>query len=751
MSEQGSRIQFRFESDGFDPEIFQVLDFEGVEEISSIYEFTINIGCTDMDIDMATLSREGARLILTDGEEDQVIHGVLSECHQTGTGDHVAFFRVVLVPRLWLLSLQIQNQVHQDQKVGETLKEELEQSGLVEDEDFAIRLTRSDYPVREYIVQYEESDLDFLCRQMEHYGIFFYFEQGEEKEKLIIADANSAFPTIAGESNIAFQPLTGMSEDEEVVRALVSTQNRMPEKVILSDYNYRTPSVPLRVEHPVSSTGRGIVSNYGDHFKTPEEGTMLAEIRSQEILATELVIQGEATVSRFRAGHTYVLEEHPRADMNGQSFLLTRVQHDGTQPLTGETDVEEDAGRYAGTFTMIPAETVYRPPRKTPKPKLYGVLNAKVDAAGSGQYAEIDDDGRYKVKLPFDLTDSGDGQASRFIRKAEPYAGPGYGQHFPLHKDCEVLLTCVEGDPDRPVICGAVPNPEQASPVSQSNQQVSQIRTASGIMMEMDDSSGSERIKMTCPHSETYFHLGAPNQGEPGAYLQSAGLLNMIFGNDINTHTDTNRSDNTQGDSSSTVHGTHNGIVHGVADLVYNSSLTRTVVGEFQELKHADSTTKTIGQSNSVKVGQTNSLWVGNKNGVSVSANHTETAGTNVTLKQSLDLSHTMGAKASKDDATDVMKDANLIQEVDTTWDVTVGSAAFLKAGGPYYVEASRLFFSTDGDAIVKADGKLTLQVGGSKVEITGSKITLKAADVLIDGQLTVTKPAKLDRNATST
>ena len=105
---------------------------------------------------------------------------------------------------------------------------------------------------------------------------------------------------------------------------------------------------------------------------------------------------------------------------------------------------------YANTFHSIPSDTAYRPPRETPKPKLYGVLNAKVDASGSGEYAEVNDQGQYKVKLPFDLTGKGDAQASRFVRKAEPYAGPGYGQHFPLHSDCEVLLTCVDPEVHNP-------------------------------------------------------------------------------------------------------------------------------------------------------------------------------------------------------------------------------------------------------------------------------------------------------------
>ena len=57
-------------------------------------------------------------------------------------------------------------------------------SGLTGD-DFESRLTRN-YPKREYVVQYAETDLNFISRLMEHEGIFYFFEQGDKREKLII-------------------------------------------------------------------------------------------------------------------------------------------------------------------------------------------------------------------------------------------------------------------------------------------------------------------------------------------------------------------------------------------------------------------------------------------------------------------------------------------------------------------------------------------------------------------------------------
>ena len=119
-------------------------------------------------------------------------------------------------------------------------------------------------------------------------------------------------------------------------------------------------------------------------------------------------------------------------------------------------------------------------------------MNAHIDAAGSGQYAEVDNQGRYKVILPFDLNSAMGGKASSWLRMAQPYAGENHGMHFPLHKGTEVLLTFIDGDPDRPIIAAAVPNPITPSPVNSSNSTQSRITTAGGNKLHMEDQQGGE-------------------------------------------------------------------------------------------------------------------------------------------------------------------------------------------------------------------------------------------------------------------
>ena len=175
----------------------------------------------------------------------------------------------------------------------------------------------------------------------------------------------------------------------------------------------------------------------------------------------------------------------------------------------------EEEPFYRNRFTAIPASVQFRPERVTKKSRFFGLMNAKIDAAGSGQYAELDDLGRYKVILPFDLSGRKDGKASAWLRMMQPYAGSDHGMHFPLHKGTEVLLAFIDGDPDRPVIAGAVPNPATPSPVTGDNQTMAVLQTGGKNRIAIEDKDGSQRILLQTPVADSWIRMGAPNDPTP--------------------------------------------------------------------------------------------------------------------------------------------------------------------------------------------------------------------------------------------
>ena len=496
-------VHFSFESLAVPPETFEVTSFAGQEEISRPYRFEIDLVADSPHFDLEKLLYASATLSVERGDAARKIHGVAAECRLLESlPDHRFCYRVVLVPRIWLLSLSCQNQIYQERSAPDIVAEEIKGSnakgatkdakaGLTSD-DFEMRLTRS-YPVREYLVQYAESDLNFISRLMEHEGIFYFFEQGDDREKLIIGDNNIHFAALKEADTIAYRPSSGMGRaGDEAVLSLSCIARCIPRKLVLKDYNYRLPHVMLQAECDVEDKGHGVVCDYGDHFKSPEEGQALARIRAQELRWTGQTYEGTTNCVRLAPGLRFKLDEHFRQGFNSE-YVVTRMTHKGRQPLEGAAGWQEggtEAAVYENGLACIPARADYRPPRITPKPVVPGILNAHVDAALLENRAEIDTQGRYKLIMPFDLSGSAAGKATRFVRKAQPYGGQDMGMHFPLHKGTEVICNFVNGDPDRPIITGVVPNPLTASVVSSGNHTKNIIKTASGTFMEFNDGPG---------------------------------------------------------------------------------------------------------------------------------------------------------------------------------------------------------------------------------------------------------------------
>jgi type VI secretion system secreted protein VgrG len=241
-------------------------------------------------------------------------------------------------------------------------------------------------------------------------------------------------------------------------------------------------------------------------------------------------------------GFIFEIAGHYRESYN-QKYLIAEIEHQGGQASafmtgTGEelTEVEQQP-TYINAFTAIPAGVQFRPERNTTKPRFYGTMNAKVDAAGIGQ-------GRYKVKLPFDQNGNNGGKASRWVRMVQPYAGADHGMHFPLHKGTEVLLTFVDGDPDRPIIAGAVPNAETKSVVTSLNATRNTIKSASGNVLEMQDLMGMEKVKLSTPYNNSYLHLGAPGSPVHEVELKTDGNMRHFSGKNMDMDIDANKTVN---------------------------------------------------------------------------------------------------------------------------------------------------------------------------------------------------------------
>jgi type VI secretion system secreted protein VgrG len=523
-------LQVRIESPALSPDAVKLFELGGREAISQLFGFEVHLVTTDpagLD-EEAVLASPAVLVFERGGNEVRRVGGMIASVQDRLESETVhAAYTLSFVPRAYRLTLVTTSEIFMDLSVPDIVKKKLERAGLVSGDDFELRL--GSYPSREFVVQYQETDLAFVSRLAEHLGIYFFFEQSDDKDVIVFADKNSGSKPIAGDAHVAFR-----SRGERTgVHALSSLTKTVPSRYVVKDYNYRTPGVALLAQAS-QTDGGGYIVEYGAHFKTPDEGAKIAQVRAEELRASRKVFTGTSDAQALAAGATFKLEGHARGDVE---LLLTEVTHRAVQGALGMGGAGEH--KYENEFQAIPYETQYRPPRITPKPRVPGVITGTIDAAAKGPYAELDGDGRYRVRFMFDTGDAGDGKASRLVRMAQPHSGGGYGMHFPLRSGVEVILAFVEGDPDRPIIAGTVPNPASPGPVGSKNAARNIIRTGGNNEINMDDTGGSERIKFSSPFGDTVIQLGAPNEPEEGVAITTKKQYSAVVDAGTNVLTTT--------------------------------------------------------------------------------------------------------------------------------------------------------------------------------------------------------------------
>jgi type VI secretion system secreted protein VgrG len=405
---------------------------------------------------------------------------------------------------------------------------------------FAIRVSDDDIArTREsFICQFEETSLDFLSRRLEQEGVYYWFEQQADREVVVFGNALQQQPRTV--TPLVWRP-AGDLDPEQAVAPVVRFEQRMqtqPGRITLRDFSASKATLDLTIKRPVSYDSPpnplaylGDHAAYAEHYARQEEGARLASLRAEELACRRLQILATAQAPAVRAGYPVQLSGHFRADANA-AFYVIEASHGGSQPLPGRTPSSEGTGSTHTHFTALPADVQFRPARITPKPRVIGYVSAIVDAEGDGKYAEMNDNGCYRVRFPFSAARRPDGRNSAWVRMATPYAGDNQGMHLPLLKGTEVLISFISGDPDRPVIAAAVPNSRNPSVVNGQHPSTSGLRTAGQNVLAFEDHEGRQSARLQSPTASSMILLGS-SQAEPdkpGVRIASAHHVNMTSG-----------------------------------------------------------------------------------------------------------------------------------------------------------------------------------------------------------------------------
>ncbi|HEY7803666.1 MAG TPA: type VI secretion system tip protein TssI/VgrG [Orrella sp.] len=519
-SEQAQQPRFEFKLQAKPDAVFHVTEIQGDEAISEPYVFKIVFGCSDFELQADDFLLQPAllKIFTTDGESCMNYSGLVFEFALLRRVNNYVLYEVVLRPRIWKMSLNRITDVYCEEKtVPELIAQKLREAGLT-DLNFEQRLKDSSvFRKRSLVCQFYETDLAFISRYMEAEGIYYFFDQSEEfNERLIMVDYRQAqtnsmkalyyFDTENMPTDMQDNRVTNLTMREQVTTG----------KVVVQDFNYRKAALEdtLKSDVQVNPRGYGTTMFWGYNLREVKETERMAMLRKQELLCHQFSIDAETTAIDVYSAAGVALQQHYQSALN-RDYLVVRATHAGRQAYAWfeGSQLLGERGSQVGTyyrckFKGVDHQLQYRSPRKTPWPFISGTLSGIVDDESEGKYAQLNDYGQYKVQFLFDLTDKNPNRGSSWVRMASVYSGQGHGMAFPLLKGTEVVIGFMGGDPDQPIILGAVPNSENPNVLNANNSHLGGFQTDSGNYLVTNDTRGQEGVHMWSPGSNTHFYIG---------------------------------------------------------------------------------------------------------------------------------------------------------------------------------------------------------------------------------------------------
>jgi type VI secretion system secreted protein VgrG len=519
MADPLPKVRFKFTAKT-STSVWRVVTLHAREALSELYTVALELACDDLNADPDELLGDTAEVWLARESHERKWNGLIHRVERRGVAQGHLVCRVHLVPALYGLSKRVDSFIFQDMTVPQIVAIVLAEGLSPYDRQVDFTGLTARYPTREYCTQYRETDLEFVLRLLAEEGIAFWFDHRGDAEVMKLVDGTTAYgevPTMDGAPLQIMGPEAGTAAVErlrhfEQILSLESTS------AVVRDFDWTRPriGVPGRglsaearstdargrdretYEYPAPLT----LGEYNASTYTDDDGATQATLRRELYASRARRFVGDGEVIGFSPGHTFSLVGH-LVHAFDRDYLLTRCEHFGHAPEELTADVTPDEARrdrYRNTFECIPADVVFRPTRSVRRPVLAGAQTATV-VGPPGEEVHTDVHGRIKVQFHWDREGQRNADSSLWIRCAQPWAGSGWGFMFIPRVGMEVVVTFLEGNPDRPLVTGCVYNGEnQPAYVLPDDKTRSWIRTNSSPSnggyneLRFEDLAGSEEV-----------------------------------------------------------------------------------------------------------------------------------------------------------------------------------------------------------------------------------------------------------------
>jgi len=498
-----------------------VEEFSGMEGMSRIYAYDIIFTSTNKQLDASEFLRKPSTLTIGAGllevlPEQKKVHGVITDFRRISGSADQTLYRITLKPFISLLDRQFRShRFFVNKSVPDVVELILQEHGL-HGWEYEFNL-KQNYPKREQINQYQESDLAFIQRLLAEVGIFYFFTLQEDAQSEVVHFADAQRSLMFGKTLPVNSP-SGMSDNgAESVWGLNVTHNVVEASVTARDYNHRDAQSILQSAPADMTRGDGEGVTYGDayHYRLrhlargdkidpqAETANFYARLDHERFLADQSQITGHSTAAWLAPAQVLTITDNLPPTLPAllqEPVLLISTHFTASRKSALQVDI----------FGVPYSETVCWRPPLLPRPKVTGTMTARVTSAKANDiYAWQDASGLYRVKFDADRDGKAQGQESMPVRLAKPYGGDVYGFHFPLIQGTEVAIAFHEGDPDRPYIAHALHDSRHVDHVTEKNSTRNVIRTPTNNKLRMEDKRGEEHIKLSTEYGgKTQLNLG---------------------------------------------------------------------------------------------------------------------------------------------------------------------------------------------------------------------------------------------------
>ena len=479
----------------------------GSEQLGRLSEFTVQLLSLDAGVKVADVLGQPLDVVLaTNDGGERHFNGIVTRFVSTGWKGDFASYEATVHPWLWLLTRASNCRIFQEKSVTDIVKEVCDAYGGMA--ALSLDSLSATYAAMPYCVQYRETDFNFVCRLLEGAGIYFYFTHEAGKHTMVLADSYSAHQPIAGYGELKFARATRKGAwVEESVSAWAAGGEIASSKYVLSDFDFEKPATSLLATGNVPAgfaQAAYEMFDYPGKYSSAGAGNALARARMESLHGQCETVSASTDARGLHPGGMFTLAEHPREDLN-REYLVTGATYEFS---SNDYASGGDAFTFACRFSAIGKEHAYRPLPVIAKQVVQGPQTAFV-VGKAGEEIWTDKYGRVKVQFHWDRVGASDENSSCWVRVAQGWAGKGWGAFTLPRIGMEVVVSFLEGDPDRPLVTGCVYNASAMPPYPLPDEQtISTVKSQSSKggegfnELRFEDEKGAEELYM---HAERDF------------------------------------------------------------------------------------------------------------------------------------------------------------------------------------------------------------------------------------------------------